>query len=275
LCRTYGSQGSEAGQFREVGCVAVHGDGAEQRVAAVDVGNHRVLVFNVESGECVASVGSEGKGPGQFDTACGAAFNRMGELFVSDLELDRIQVFDRAGAYLRGFGVTGQREGQFNRPGGLAFTPGGKLVVCDEFNYRVQVLLDDGTFVRAFGSEGTGEGMFNCPCGVAVGGDGRIAVVDKVNARVQVFDEGGGFVRSIRCRGTGGGSVAVGVEGDIFVSNLRNEVQVFSNNGVHLQTIGKGGHSDVDLHGPIGVAVDSEGRVFVGCNWQRNVQMLF
>jgi DNA-binding beta-propeller fold protein YncE len=143
-------------------------------------------------------VGSEGEGPGQFNTPHGAAFNRMGELYVSDFELDRIQVFDRAGAYLRGFGGSGRGVGhwQFRAPSGLAFTPGGNLIVCDHGrgNNRVQVLRDDGKFMLAFGGDVAGQGMLECSGGVAVGGDGRIAVVDEINARVQVFHEGGGFV---------------------------------------------------------------------------------
>jgi hypothetical protein len=84
--------------------------------------------------------------------------------------------------------------------------------------------------------------------------------------------------------------VAVGVEGEIVVSDdTRHDVQVFSKNGVHLQTIGMGGNSELELiipdgvtvdrlelrSLPDGVAVDCEGRVFVGCNRQKKVLMLF
>jgi sugar lactone lactonase YvrE len=300
--RTYGSMsgwpgqftvnniGWEAGRFYCCSDVAVHGEGAEQRVAGVDWENGRVTVFNVESRECVAIMECRGEGnwqytmprafeqPGPQRRQGFAAFNRQGELFVSNHKLHLIQVFDRGGAFVRSFGEMGNGNGQFAHPFGLAFTPGGDLLVADMSNNRVQVLREDGTFVSAFGSQGKGEGEFDLPVGVAVGQDGSIYVTDHNNCRVQVFDAVGGFLRTFGTKGCGLGQlmgpecIAVGGDGEIFVSDCqRQHVLEFDKDGVHVQTFG--GKTSGDLGCPVGLAVDAQGRVFVACR-HSNVRML-
>ena len=185
--------------------IAFHGEGSERRMAVVDWGNRCVAMFNVESGERAATVGSDGQGPGQFTWPYGVAFSRAGELYVSDSYLHRISVFDRQGRYVRRFGRPGRGQGEFRRPQGLCFTADGHLVVADSGNHRVQILREDGTFVRAFGSRGQGEGEFRHCSAVCVLPDGSIAVLHSQNCRVQVFDGEGGFVRSIGSEGEGPG----------------------------------------------------------------------
>ena len=48
------------------GKLALHGEGSEQRMAVLDWSNNRVVIVNVEGGERLATVGSEGDGPGEF-----------------------------------------------------------------------------------------------------------------------------------------------------------------------------------------------------------------
>ena len=99
--------------------MALHGEGSSQRMAIFDMDNCFVLIYNVESGERVATAGSEDEGAGEFYNPGGMAFSSTGELYVSDYNLHRIQVFDREGRYVRGFGERGVGEGQFKEPSGL------------------------------------------------------------------------------------------------------------------------------------------------------------
>ena len=256
---------------RRASLIALDGEGSERRMAVVDFGSNKcVAMFNVESGERTATVGSDGYGPGQFRWPWGVAFSRAGELYVSDFLLHRISVFDRQGRYVRMIGKYGGGQGEFDEPRGLCFTADGHLVVADSGNHRVQILREDGTFVRAFGSRGSGEGQFIYPWDVGVGPDGSIAVVDNGNRRVEVFDEAGVFVRSIGSEGEGPGQfinpwgVAVGGGGEIIVSdNIRKDVQVFGREGELLQIIGAGGDSDIRFGHLHQVAADGEGRLFV------------
>lgn len=98
-CQDYGSHGSGPGQFgASIRGVAVHGSGEEQRIAACDRINHRVHIFSTATGRLVTTIGSEGKGKGEFVFPVGAAFNKAGDLFVSDMVLGRMQVRIHPGA---------------------------------------------------------------------------------------------------------------------------------------------------------------------------------
>ena len=66
--------------------------------------NSRVAKANAK-GEWMASWGSLGKGPGQFDTPHGIAVSPKDEIYVADRGNRRIQVFDPDGKYLREFTI--------------------------------------------------------------------------------------------------------------------------------------------------------------------------
>ena len=63
---------------------------------------------------------------------------------LADMLNHRVQVFTKAGAYVRTLGGNGEEDGndQFNGPDGVAVDPSeGRLYVCDGENSRVQVFL--------------------------------------------------------------------------------------------------------------------------------------
>jgi sugar lactone lactonase YvrE len=264
-------------KLSSVGDVAVHGEGAEQRVAAVDFKGRKVLVYEVESGECVATVR---------DRDChrlfsGVAFNTSGELFVSDHSMGQILVFDRKGALVRRFGKRGSENGQFNCPSGLAFNPKRQLVVADMLNNRVQVLKDDGTFVCAFGSKEQVQGPLDWPEDLAVREDGTICVTCPHRRSVQVFDQNGVFVMTISTQGTSFSHpkhIAVGGKGgNIFICDVGvHEVLEFDGDGMLVQKFGTPSDriplalSRLSLNPNAGLAVDAKGRLFVGCNSSSN-----
>ena len=66
--------------------------------------NSRVGKANAR-GEWVASLGSLGKGPGQFNTPHGIAVSPNDEVYVADRGNRRVQVFDTEGTYLREFTI--------------------------------------------------------------------------------------------------------------------------------------------------------------------------
>jgi hypothetical protein len=63
--------------------------------------------------------------------------------------------------------------------------------------------------------------------------------------------------------------------GEILVTDLTcGTVQIFDRDGKQIQTIGRGGRSNAEFRVPQGVAVDEEGKVFVGCVYLHCIQML-
>jgi DNA-binding beta-propeller fold protein YncE len=119
--------------------------------------------------------------------------NRL--LYVSDVELDQVLVYDADTLKLkRKIGTTGHNHeltspGDFAKPTGLAVDQEGNLYVADTLNNRIEIFDADGKFVSAFGKSGDGPGYFARPKGVAIDGDGHIWVADGMQDRVQVFNQ--------------------------------------------------------------------------------------
>jgi DNA-binding beta-propeller fold protein YncE len=127
--------------------------------------------------------------------------NRL--LYVSDIDLDQVLVYDADSLkLLRKTGTTGHHHeltspGDFARPTGLAVDAEGNLYVCDTLNNRIEIFDADGKFISTFGKAGDGPGYFSRPKGVAIDGDGHIWVADGAQDRVQVFNQEGRLLISL------------------------------------------------------------------------------
>jgi hypothetical protein len=263
------------GNFKIMGRIAVDTSAARSRVAVFEPGisnpRSRVAIINVDDGELVATIGPGDLTENILKFTSGIAFSGSGELYVSDAQENRIQVYDREGRYLRRFGRKGRSRGQFDHPHGMCFAADGNLVVADGENHRVQIFREDGSFVRMFGRRGTDFGEFLVPTDVCGGPDGSIAVLDKCNCRIQVFDGEGEFLCCFGEFGKGPGQflepndVSAGPRGEIIISDFtRKDVQIFSRRGKLLQIVGPEGDSKVSWNDqPWAAGTDAEGRLFV------------
>jgi sugar lactone lactonase YvrE len=116
------------------------------------------------------------------------------QLYVSDVDLDQILVYDADTLKLkRKIGTTGHNHeltspGDFAKPTGLAVDQEGNLYVCDTLNDRIEMFDADGKFLSTYGKNGDGPGYFGRPKGIAIDGDGHIWVADGMQDRVQVFN---------------------------------------------------------------------------------------
>lgn len=248
--------------------------------------------------EFIASWGTKGNGPGQFDDPTGIAIAGA-EVFVSDARNGRIQVFDLDGRFLRTFGKPGKGAGELGRPMNLHIRDG-RLYVPEYFNDRIQVFTLDGTPSAMFGKSGSEEGDFNAPGGVSVGADGAIYVADFYNHRIQKLAKDGAFIRQwgkapVSGRGSGsltdawrrGAStsfsyptdVAVTKDGWLFVADGYNDrVQAFKPDGSFSHRWG--GPFAMNIYGPFNgwfttvtsIAIGPEGNIFVADFYNNRVQ---
>jgi tripartite motif-containing protein 71 len=182
---TWGSQGSDPGQFLAAQSMAVHSGS----VYVVEGGNHRVQRFDTE-GNLELTWGSRGSGDGEFDRVLGGGprgldVDENGNVYVTDPGNYRIQKFDANGAFIAKWGSEGTGNGQFTFPGRIGISSGGMVYVADEWAGHVQKFDSDGSFLLKWGSEGSGPGQFLGAGGVAVDGLGNVYVVDIGNWRVQ------------------------------------------------------------------------------------------
>jgi RHS repeat-associated protein len=197
-CKT-GLSGSGSGEFDRPKGVAIDSSG---NVWVADEENNRIDEFN-EKGEFTAAFGFGvlngesklqtctttckaglfGTGNGEFGDAAYLAFSG-GNLYVTDLEDDRVQEFNASREYVAKFGSKGTGNGQFSEPAGIAASGGGNLYVDDFGNDRVEEFTTSGAYVAQFGTKGTGSGQLKEPEGVAINSAGSVYVVDGGNNRI-------------------------------------------------------------------------------------------
>ncbi len=167
--------------------------------------NSRVAKVNAR-GEWIASWGSLGSGPGQFDTPHGIAVSPADEIYVADRGNRRIQVFDKDGNYIREFtvdvpvdtsrgkitygsenpnGLTGSQSP--GAPDALCMTPGPNpvLFIGDLYPSRVYKVSLQGEVLGVYGQPGRNLGEFGWIHGIACPSEDEIWVAELINWRVQ------------------------------------------------------------------------------------------
>ena len=166
--------------------------------------NSRVGKANAR-GEWVASWGSLGSGPGQFDTPHGIAVSPKDEIYVADRGNRRIQVFDPDGNFLRQFTVdvpvpdkgkvvygvanptlkTGSQAP--GAPDALCMTPGPNpvLFIGDLYPSRIYKVSLEGKVLGVYGNPGRNLGEFGWIHAIACPSEDEIWVAELINWRVQ------------------------------------------------------------------------------------------
>jgi len=98
----------------------------------------------------ISTFGSEGNENGQFNDPRGIAINSKGNIFVSDNENNRIQIFSSEGEFISTFGSKGGDDGQFVNPYGLFIDSNDHIFVCDYENDRIQIFDSEGKYITKF-----------------------------------------------------------------------------------------------------------------------------
>ena len=170
--RQFGKLGSGQLQFQcPVGMALLPGDNI---VVVVDRGNNRLQVLTPE-GVFVASVGSVGSQPLQFNNPWDVAIDRKGKVFIADSYNHRVQVLNPDLTYLRCFG---KQPEEFNTPYGIALDGDGMVYVADYYNNRVQKLTPEGNVLTVIDSKGKDGGRLNRPIGLCVDNNDILYMVD-------------------------------------------------------------------------------------------------
>ena len=224
--KSFGTRGSGSGQFLHLGGVAVDDAG---NILVADSGNHRIQKFT-NDGQFVASVGTKGTGPSQFNGPRDIAFSTHNKkMYVADNENHRIQVLNYDLTFSKVLGRKhGSKSGEFAYPWGVTCDNTGNVYVADSGNNRIQVFTASGKFLRKFGCYG------NWPVGVTVDSRGMVFVSERDSHRVSVFTAEGQFVMSFGQHGAKPGefdkptSLAVDDYDALYVCDILNDrVQIY------------------------------------------------
>ena len=147
-----------------------------------DVGNtdlHRVLYFSLDGSRTAMfgrtlQVNQPTESPGGFLFPNGVAVDASGNVYISDGDNRRVQVFTPAGTFKRFIDTSGV-------PRGIAIDKKQRLYVVDALAHDVEIYSLDGKVITQFGVRGFGPGEFNYPNDVALDSRGRIYVTDREN----------------------------------------------------------------------------------------------
>lgn len=172
-------EGRKEGELNDPRGITIH----NSKVYVCDRNNHRIQVFDQDL-NFIRSIGSYGKGRGNFDAPQGIEIDTVGNIYVAEFGNMRVQVMDRSGQSIRVFGEKG--EGKLGGPSGLCIADK-FLYVTDFFCHCIKVYKTSGEFVTSFGQHGRGEGELYGPHSIASCVNGLIYVCDHWNNRVQIM----------------------------------------------------------------------------------------
>lgn len=178
--------------FNRPSGIAVNAEGT--RIYVVDTGGvssneHRVRVFNAQTGEHLLDFGTRGTGPGELNLPRDVTIGKGGLLYVVDGGNFRIQVYRPDGTFVQTFGGIGRQGGQFSRPKEAATDAEGNVYVVDTAFGNFQIFNPEGQLLLSVGSRSQTDGMakYMLPSGIAIDGDGRVYMVDQFFRKVDIY----------------------------------------------------------------------------------------
>jgi sugar lactone lactonase YvrE len=272
----YDSSGTYLGAFVGVLSVPYLTDGNHFNQPSVAIDKDDNIIIIEENGQRLSKLNSQGVlqwslgVPGvdggdntHFQWPHGVAVDKDGNIYVADD--NRVQIFNPGGSYLYTIGGHfGSGNYDFQGADGIAVDNNGNIFVADSGNQRVQVYNSSRIYMATLGENGvpgSDNSHFRAPSGVEVDTAGNIYVADTNNGRVQKFNSS--QVYQMTFADVSAEDVTVDAQGRVYVAgDIR--VQVFDSNGAYLTTIGgASGNLSSQFRWVCGVAVDSQGNIYV------------
>jgi DNA-binding beta-propeller fold protein YncE len=151
------------GRWRPVAAVARDG-----LLYVADMENRVVQVLDLATGASVRTIGDRGAPEERLSGPTNLAFDRAGNLYVTDYARFRIAKYDRDGHFLGSIGRAGDNFGHFARPKGIAVDRDGRLYAVDASFSNVQIFDREGRLLMFFGEGGERPGDLLLPAQVAI-----------------------------------------------------------------------------------------------------------
>ncbi|MCC6958600.1 MAG: TIGR03663 family protein [Dehalococcoidia bacterium] len=156
---------------------------SEGHIWVTDTGNDRIQVFTMQ-GEFVRTVGSSGKGEGQFDEPVGIDIAKDGSIYVADMYNRRVEILNPDGSYKGQFAVDGWGGQQVDDKPYLRVLTDGRVALSLPSLNQVRVYSASGaTFVTV----DPGKDPLARPYGIVQTPDAKLWVVENGTARVRQF----------------------------------------------------------------------------------------
>ena len=195
----------------------------------------------------------------------GITANDSNEIFVSDMNNNRIVVFNENGEFTRSFG-----QNTLNCPNGVLFDNTGRIFVGNRHDNKILVFGQNGEYISTFHNGSS----LSEPRGISFDADGNLIVCDAGNECVQFFSPNGNIFKKV-----GAGRLRMPFDcvchkDKVFVSDREAHlIKVFNSNGEFLYEFGTYGTGNGELNHPTGLAVDKMGHLLVCCSDNHRVQV--
>jgi len=236
--------------------------------------------------------GTRGADAGQFHSPIGLAVTPDDEIWVTDLNNARVQLFTSEGAWRGGFSLPPDAPPRISTMiGGIVLDRAGNLYLSFMVGHKVAVYTPEGRLVRQWGKRGKGEGEFDQPGGMVITPAGELLVADQCNHRIQRFTLEGRFLGQWGGHGADPGRfdgvlppgsrfggphfLSLDPAGRVWTTEgTRGRIQCLEQDGRPVAAWGDksaapGGFGGLETRfspgsfGPIGVLADRRGRVWV------------
>jgi DNA-binding beta-propeller fold protein YncE len=205
----------------------------------------------------------------------GVVVDSRGRVIVSDPGAFGIHIFDFPQHKYKFIERREKETDPLLSPQCIAVDAADNIYVTDSESGKIFVFDASGKYRRAIGSLKGGEGYFKRPTGIAVDSAAqRIYVTDTLREKIFVLDMQGQVLKTIGQPGTGTDDLHYPTElrldgPDLLVVDAMNfRVKFMDRDGGYEAAVGEIGDSVGQIFRPKGIAVDSEGHLYVvEANW--------
>ncbi|WML54730.1 6-bladed beta-propeller [Neobacillus sp. PS3-12] len=181
----FGKAGNKEGEFAFP--YGIDGD-SNGHIYVADMNNANISIFD-SKGKFIKYFNDKDKvlkAPGGM-----RIFNE--KLYVTDIKVNKVFVFDLNGKKLMEIGGPGDAAGKFIAPNAVTVDFNNNIYVSDSANNRVEIFDKNGKYIKLINGskDGKGNPTFLNPRGVGVDSKGNLYVVNNLSHTVYAFDQNG------------------------------------------------------------------------------------
>jgi DNA-binding beta-propeller fold protein YncE len=198
------------------------------------------------------------------------AVDSRGRIIVTDPAIAAVHIFDPAQHKYKMLDRWEKSKDPMLEPLCVAVDDKDNIYVTDAKAGKIFVFDPGGKTRHVFGSIKGGEGFFKRPTGISIDNEThRVYVTDTLRDRVYILDSEGRVIRSFGQHGSGNSEfnlpTEVHVKGGVVavVDAMNFRVQLFDREGKFQGLIGKSGDPRGGIYRPKGIAIDSEGHIYL------------
>lgn len=277
LGMSFGSEGSDLGQFKDPNGVAIDSEG---NIYVADTGNHRIQKFD-PSGTFLSAWGTRGSGEGQFESPLGIALDSSDNIYITDAGNNRVQKLSPDGVFQWSidfiYGAVFLTD--------ITVDSEGSLFVANAGNDYIYKYDNGGDFEAMYRTNYGGitgnVGIY--PTGVAVDEDGQLyfqGIKDGYLYKLYLVSDGTGTtMRSIKIRSYKPNElvdpydIALDAERNIYIADTYNHrIKKFGPEGTFVEAWGSEGSETGQFIRPNSIAVDNAGNIYIADTGNYRIQ---